>query len=262
MNVISPNDVEPTINPNSSPEATLRSVHRRVISPKRGGPKGIDVGYNVFKAGLENTTPYAYNRDEICYTSAGEMHSTSGGVTVIQRHGMFMWRPAGTSSEHQSVRADTITLCAFAPAREEDWSHRLLSSEFGIWDAVEENKPVPHYFHYSAITPSQWPGSSREGDVVHRRVISQAKDNSRYMELSHSTIEAGASVRMDVSGRDEVWWLESGGVIVATPDGELVLSTGEFLYRAAGESVDDLTVNTRAVLICFSAPAAGSAFSS
>src|SRR3546814_14881820 len=54
MHVIDPNNVEPTINQASAEHRDGRQVHRRILSPIKGGPASIDVGFNRTAEGLDN----------------------------------------------------------------------------------------------------------------------------------------------------------------------------------------------------------------
>jgi uncharacterized cupin superfamily protein len=254
MKIISPQNVAPTVNPNSPAHVDGRQVHRRILSATKGGPRNIDVGYNTFKAGVTSDRPYAYTKDEFCYIAAGELKVESSGVTRISLPGTFMWRPARVATHHVLVQKDSVSICAFGPAREDDWSHRLPLSEIGTWDADESKRRLPRYFHYTSIAPSPLPEAPDDARIVHRRVISQEKDGSVHMELSHTTFDAGVTVRPHTNQRDDVCWLESGLMKFITGSGEMTLEAGEFLHRPAGTAVQRIEVAEKSVLIRYSAP--------
>jgi quercetin dioxygenase-like cupin family protein len=253
MKIISLQDVAPTINPNSPAHVAGTQVHRRVLSATKDGPKSIDVGYNTFKAGVTSDRPYAYTKDEFCYIPAGELKAESSGVTQIVLPGTFMWRPARVATHQVLVQKDSVSICAFGPAREDDWSHRLPLSEIG-WDGDESKRRLPRYLHYTSIAPSPLPEAPDDARIVHRRVISEDKDGSVHMELSHTTFDAGVTLGPSTNRRDDVCWLESGEMRFTAGGEEMILEAGEFIYRPAGTAVERIEVVEKSVLIRYSAP--------
>src|SRR3546814_8497595 len=53
MHVIDPNNVEPTINQASAEHRDGSQVHRRILSPIKGGPASIGVGFNLTAEGID-----------------------------------------------------------------------------------------------------------------------------------------------------------------------------------------------------------------
>jgi mannose-6-phosphate isomerase-like protein (cupin superfamily)/uncharacterized cupin superfamily protein len=252
LKIIRPGDVPPTVNPAIPATSDGRRVHRRVLSPMTGGPKSIDIGYNSFKASPGGHNPYAYTKDEFCYTVSGEMHNTSSGVQAISQPGMFMWRPAGTATHIASIKSDTVTICAFGPARVDNFSHALPS--VGEWDGNEATRRAPRRRHYSEVEPVTLGAGPRDSRVIHRPIWSLVRDGSKFMEVSHTMVTGEVTWHQVTDERDVVWFLEKGEILLSCGGQKSALHANEFLYRAPGDVVDTMTAAPGSVVIAWSAP--------
>lgn len=255
MDIISPMDVAPKVNRDLPAHVDGRRVHRRVVSATDGGPRSIDVGYNMFAKGLEGTTPYAYTKDEFCYTVSGELHGVSGSVRSVSRAGTFTWRPAGAATHSSSMKADTVTICAFGPAREDDWSHRLPPDQVGRWDGQESDRPMPLRIHFSDVAPTPYPAAPQASKVLYREIFSNAKNGSTFMDVSHTTFGERLALGSSTADRDEVSWLEAGQIEFEVGGMTRSQKAGEFCLRRAGETVTSAVVAAGTIQILFSAPA-------
>ncbi len=242
MTVIDPLKVEPTINQASAEHRDGRQVHRRILSRSAGGPASIDVGYNRSKAGLDYAQPYAYDRDEFCYTAAGVARMESDGNIVDFAAGMFMWRPAGAVTQRFSVVADYNSICAFGPARVDTWSHMLPQARF----AAAGERPCVQFRSFAEVEPER---SGAFGDgVEHRRIFT-----TPMMQVTHTVIPRGAVAYVSSSGRDEIYFLEQGS-LSATVDGcSHRLPSGQFLIISAFQRCKGFAAETDCTLICWSA---------
>lgn len=251
MKIIRPDDVAPTINPAIPASMAGKRSHRRVLSPMTGGPKSLDVGYNNFPAGMGGANAYAYAKDEFCYTVSGEMHNTSSGIKAISQPGMFMWRPAGTATHSASIVADTVTICAFGPARTADFGHALPS--VGPWDGDEATRRIPRRRHYSEVEPVSLGAGPRDSCVLHRPIWSLARDGSKFMEVSHTMVTGEVTWNQVTDPRDVVWFLEKGEIRLTHGGRDETLRANEFLYRAPGDVVDVVTAAAGSVVISWAA---------
>jgi len=238
MRVIDPKQVEPTVNLNSREHRDGRQVHRRILSRLRGGPASIDVGFNRSAAGLDYATPYAYNRDEFCYTAAGSARMESGGETVDFTAGLFMWRPAGAATQRFTVTSAYNSICAFAPARTDPWGHLLPQSEAG------PTRPRPRFRDPAEIKPIGGTGAG----LTHRLVFETPR-----MQFSHIAIESGRRAPLSERGRDQVYFVESGTCLVSQGAETLRVEQGQFLVLNAAEDFDDLLAESGCILIRWSA---------
>lgn len=256
MKILTPEGIAPTIRPNSPGHAAGRLVHRRVLSALEGGPKSLDVDYNNYKAGEGGNKPYAYDKDEFCYTAQGVMESVNRGVAAVSRPGTFMWRRAGAVTDELAVKSDAVTICAFGPARLDEWSHRLSPEQIGPWDGRPETQIIPKRKHYSEVAPTPYPPAPDVPGIVYRSIFSEAQDGSRYMDVSHLTLAAGTTFGPVGGTRDEIWWLESGELTIVSETGDQVLKAGDFLFRPSGDVIRGVTVVSDATAISYAAPAA------
>lgn len=255
--VIDPNDVAPMPPADGKLVPDSPSVHRRVVSKQTGGSSHLDVGMNTFKTGVGTQKPYAYDKDELCYIAKGAIEAESDGVTVLFKPGNFMWRPAGAVTQRTNVTEDTLDICAFGPARVDNWSHKLADSEIGKWNGDEAKRPHVHVYHYRYIRPESLHGApgSNDAGAVHRQVVSSAKDGAVNIDASYDTYKAGFEFAPTVYESDEVCWLESGEIEMSVGHKKLPVRAGQFVYRPAGAKVDGAKVLKEAVSICFFGPA-------
>ncbi|WP_313803188.1 hypothetical protein [Sphingobium sp.] len=252
-----PEDVGPMTREDSSSLKNGMSVHRRVISKPKDGSVLMDVGYNSFKAGAGSDKPYAYSKDELCYVASGEIYAQSEGKEVFARAGDFMWRPAGAATHQTKVLKDAVTICAFAPARDDEWSHRLPQSEIGKWDGDPEKKPHVIFRNYKDVQPMTRPGSPdySDGRVVHRRIFTKQRDGAVYIDASHNFYKEGKETGPYSYTHDEVCWLESGEIEVTNDGVTHIVRTNEFMWRPAGAKTNHAKILKDSVSICFFAPA-------
>jgi hypothetical protein len=209
--------------------------HRRVVAKMRGGPANIDIDYNQYRAGLAHSEAYAYSLDEFGYIPSGELMQVSDGDRRTIAPGSFMWRPAGAATQQIQFLTDCVTICAFGPAREADWGYALASEKVGKWDPADGEKPHVHFFHYSQIEPTDLPGAPTDGRVIHRAVISLARNGSRFMDVSHTTLRKGTIVELQSSSHNVISWLETGRLQILAGVDTRELSPTDFLYYGPGE---------------------------
>ncbi len=250
MRKISLADVAPIEYGGIPEELAAAMKHRKVISRMEGGPLSIDIDYNEFKAGLRSDDPVAYTNDEVCYISAGLFAGHDRGQPITIGGGDFMWRPAGSVSDGGTTKADSITICAFGPARADDWGHRLSPTP---WSDGMKQGPIPARRHFSDVAPIPFPGASPADAIVHRVIFSREKDGSAHIDISHTAFVAGVMLEKLASARDEIWWVESGTIRLEGDGGLLELEPTDFFFRSAGEVIERLTVATDAVVISWSA---------
>jgi mannose-6-phosphate isomerase-like protein (cupin superfamily)/quercetin dioxygenase-like cupin family protein len=247
MRILDPGDVEPTINPASPEHVSGRQVHRRILSVLKGGPASIDVGYNTFKAGIEITEPYAYSRDEFCYMAAGEMELLNDGAPVIAAGGSFVYRPTRAATHRVRVPKDTISICAFSPARADSWSHRLSAEEVGRWDGDEQDRPTVQVVPVEAAEQSDHPWSKADGRIDYRQIVSTA-----HFTLAWAGLGAGRFARPSAD-RDEVWFVAAGRLSVDDAGASRPVSSGQFVIWGPGDEVADLQIIEDCRLAIFSA---------
>lgn len=253
VRVINPQDVEPLIREDFVFSRDGKAVHRRVVSKPKDGSVSIDAGYNTYKTGVGANEPYAYDKDELCYFASGEMELESDGVVVIARPGNFMWRPAGAPTHRTKVTQDTVTICAFGPARNDAWSHKLATADIDKWNKSERERPRVRYYDYRYTLPTSAPDGS--GQVVHRPVVSASKDGAVHIDANHTFYPAGASFGEYRHGRAEVCWFEAGSMELVSGGVEARVHAGQFLYRPAGASTESAKVLEDTIAICFFGPA-------
>lgn len=253
MQVIAPEDIAVTLRPGTPPDPQARG-HRRVLSLQTGGPPAMDVGYNTFAPRPDSTPPYAYTKDEFCYQAAGEMRSVSYDIKTVSGPGTFMWRPAGAPTHGLTIEGGTISICAFGPAREDDWSHRLPPEMIAPQDGDPAKHPPPRRVHFSTVEPTPYPHAPQAPGVLYREIFSQAKTGSRFMDVSHTTFTTAAALEAVTGPRHEVWWLEQGRIVIAAGADARVLRPHQFLYRQADEILDLVAVAAGSVIVAYAAP--------
>lgn len=253
MKLMRPQDVAPTIRPDSPAHVAGRMVHRRMMMPALGGPASLDISYNNYRAGEGGRRPYAYTHDEFCYTADGEMESDNRGQRAHTVPGTFMWRPAGAITDGLFIRKDTLTICAFAPGRKNDWSHRLRPDEIPEWDGRPETQFVPRRIHWSDVQPSSFPPAPEAPGIIYREIFSSKQEASALVDVSHVSLAVGASYRPLVGDKDQVWWLESGQLEFAAEGRIANLTPHDFLYCAPGLAIDRVRAVADSVLIGFAA---------
>jgi hypothetical protein len=254
VRVISPDSIEPTINPNRPPELKDKQSHRRILSPMSGGPRSLDCGYNRFRAGLGGAASYAYLKDEFCFTSEGLMESVSHGATAVSSPGMFMWRPAGAVTDSLQVREDTLTICAFAPGRVDAWSHVVPPDQLAPWDGQGPRPPIPIRKHFSQVDPTPCPWAPANRDIAHRVIFDRERDGSTHLDVSHTMIWSSVTVTDVSSEKDQLWWLERGAVAIRVAGRWEHAQRHDFVFRAAGEAVGEMKIAAGSVIIGYAAP--------
>lgn len=232
------------MNPASAEHRDGRQVHRRILSRLEGGPASIDVGFNRSAAGLDYATPYAYDRDEFCYTAAGSARMQSDGETVDFVAGQFMWRPAGAATQRFTVTSAYNSICAFGPARTDAWSHLLPPSRL---DTEDGGASRPRLQFRSAGDVEPLAGTAP--GVTHRVIFDAAA-----MEVSHIMLARGTRATLSQPGRDQVYFLEAGELVVSGDAGSLPVVGGQFLFVPAGGRLDPLSAEQDCVLVRWSAP--------
>lgn len=247
--------VEPMLREDSEDIMSGRAVHRRVITFKDS--KHIDVGYNEYAKGVGGHVPYAYTKDEICYFPSGEFYVVSDGDEVTTRQGHFMWRPARAATQTAIITKKAVSICAFAPAREQLWAHRLLPSEVGKWSGDPDKKPRVVFYHYQDFKPLKRPGSEAydKAQIIHRRIISKQHDNAVYMDASHDIMKAGLELGPLTYTVDQACWLESGEIELHSKGATYSMLPNQFMFRPAGVKTDTIKAIKDSVAICFFAPA-------
>ena len=255
--IYDPADTAPMLREDSEFLMSGMAVHRRVINKPKDGSHTIDIGYNTYKKGVGASQPYAYTKDEVCYFPSGKMYVLSDGDEVVTEPGYFMWRPAYAATQKTEVLVDSVTICAFAPARDDEWSHVLPKSETGKWDGDPKLKPKVMFYDFRDIEPTVRPGDERYGDgrITHRRVISKPKDGSVHIDASHNIYKAGLEGGPYAYTHDEICWLESGEIEMVSGGVTQTMRPGEFMYRPAGAATERIKVTKDSVSICFFAPA-------
>jgi mannose-6-phosphate isomerase-like protein (cupin superfamily) len=248
LKILDPIDVQPTINPASPEHVSGRQVHRRILSALTGGPSSIDVGYNAFKAGIEINEPYAYDRDEFCFIVAGEMESTNDGAPAIATGGAFVYRPTRAATEQVKVTRDTITICAFSPARIDGWSHRLSAEEVGVWHGDEANRPAVQIIPVGERASGDSPWADVEGGVDYREVV-----RTQDFTLAWAALEGHSRFVRPPVDRDEVWFVVTGNLEIARPDEARVAFANRFVIWAPGDQEHDVRITEPSILAIFSA---------
>ncbi|MBB6123694.1 hypothetical protein [Sphingobium subterraneum] len=251
MKIIRPEDVEPTINPNAAEHRDGTHVHRRILSHPHGGPATLDLGYNVSRVELDVQIPYAYNRDEFCYNVQGSVRAESDGAVVDARQGLFMWRPAGAATQRIATFGDYISICAFAPARTDAWSHRLPAEEVGKWDGDPDKKPRLTFRAWEDVEPEASGDDSPSVGADVRHIF----DTPR-MQVTRVTLSRDTRLPIGKRGREDIYWLESGTVSASAGTETLTWRPGEFLQVRPGDTVDAFEALDDACFLRWSAPAA------
>lgn len=250
MKIIRPDDIAPTINPAIPEHVDGRQVHRRILSHPDGGPSTIDVGFNQSSVEMNVTEPYAYDKHEYCYNVRGSVRVVNDDGMAEVGTGAFMWRPARAASYRISTMGNYSSICAFGPARTDGWSHRLPPEEVGKWDGDPADKPQPQFRSVADVAPTPFPGARVSGTVAYRQMFDTA-----HMEVSHIILEDGSTLAIVAQDREDIYWLETGMATIMAGDVGLTLNAGEFLHVGPGESIDELAVQGKSVLIRWSAPA-------
>jgi hypothetical protein len=227
--------------------------HRRVVSSMRGGPDDIDIDYNQYKAGLAHSNAFAYPFDEIGYITSGEVMLVSDGEKRAVAPGSFMWRPAQAATQQIRFLTNCISICAFAPARHDDWEYQLPSEDVGKWDSADGEKPRVQFFHYSQIEPVDHAGAPDNNGVIHRPVISLAGNGSRRMSVSHTTLRQGTVLPIGPVLGTVIHWLESGRIQVLATEEARELSPTNFLYYQPDDAPQYLIALEDSVYITWAA---------
>lgn len=242
MQVIDPDDIEPTVNLSSAEHRDGRQVHRRILSRLRGGPASIDIGFNRSATGLDYAVPYAYNRDEYCYTVAGCARMQSDGEAVDFAAGMFMWRPVGAATQRFTVTSPYNSICAFSPARTEAWGHLLPPAQIRD-SAGMPNRPRPQFRNPADVAQL----ATTEPGVTHRVMF-----DTPGMEFSHIALTSGVRARLSETHRDQVYYLEAGALFVSGETGSADVGEGQFLFVPSDENFDVLEAKSDSTLIRWS----------
>ncbi|NIJ37550.1 quercetin dioxygenase-like cupin family protein [Sphingopyxis panaciterrae] len=251
VRVIRPAEVEPTVRAGDADQASGRAVHRRVVSSVRDGSTGLDIGYNVYATGVGTDKPYAYNKDELCYFPSGEIDMESSGIRVIARQGYLMWRPASAATENIHATKDSVTVCAFAPARADQWSHRLPPEQVGQWKGSEGSRPHVRFFNLNNV-PGR-PCDDCSGGVTRRELLSAEKDGSQHASVTNFVFEKGSRRTARAAPGDEICWVESGTYLVETGSGRAAAASPDFIYRPKGAAPLLIEATSPGSLICFEA---------
>lgn len=258
-------DIKPMVQKGHKFLESGMSVHRRVINLPKDGSRFIDVGYNNYKAGVGATGAYAYDKAELCYVSTGEIYAKSYDEEILFKTGHFMYRPPFAITHATKVLTDSVTVCAFAPARLDNWSHKQNKEQIMAIEA-DPNHPVITAIHQVDIadTAPSRPGADKhaKGMAVHKRMITKAKDGSELIDASYNVYKAGLETTDPYAYTvDEVCWLESGKVEMINRGSEgkkEIVNAGDFMWRPAGAVTEYAMVLEDTVSICFFAPARGS----
>src|SRR5690606_32497764 len=141
-----------------------------------------DIDYNEYAGDLGGRLSYAYTKDEFCYQTSGRIVTESRGVVDDVQPGTFMWRPAGAATDAIEFVEDSVTSCAFGPAREDDWSHRLPPEQVEEWDGDEAKRHIPTYRHFSDVEQTPHPAAPDEERIRFRQVFSSERDGSQFMD--------------------------------------------------------------------------------
>lgn len=245
MRMIDPLDVEPTVNPAYAVHREGRQVHRRILSRDREGPDTIDVGYNR-STSMNHQVPYAYDRDEFCYTAEGSALMTSFGEVVEFKAGMFMWRPAGAATHSFVVESAYNSICAFNPARADRWSHMHSQEKIAEIDGDPQGRPALTFVKTEDCPPLDIPGLDR--GIVHRKIFSTAT-----MDVTHTTMPADSMASLGRAGRDEVYFVASGALVASDIERDVHLGSHKFLFSPAQETCGPLRAKTESVVVCWSA---------
>lgn len=248
VRVVMPADIAPTVRSEDPDQASGRAVHRRVITGPRDGFTGLDVGYNVYARGVGTDMPYAYTKDELCYFPSGEIDMESDGIRVIASQGYLMWRQAGAPTQHIRAIKDSVTICAFTPARADPSSHRLPPAEVGRWTGEEKLRPRVVFYNVNIARDA--PCAECTGDVKQRTVLSEAKDGSRYASVAYYLFQAGGR-RQGAAPGDEICWVESGEFAVGIGRDRATAKTPAFIARKGGLVSASIEAVSPGNLLCF-----------
>lgn len=257
VRTIDPATIEPLTRPDTDFREGGPAVHRRIVSQPRDGSVNLDIGYNVYQRGVGSAEPYAYDKDEYCYVSKGELQIESDGVTVLARAGDVMWRPAGAPTERTMVTEPIVGICAFGPARIDQNSHRIPSDRIGKWDGDLAAKPKVRWYDVAKIAPTVRPGEAdfESGRIMERRVLTRQRDGVKGADVTHVTLKAGVRyVPGDVSA-EQICWLEAGEIDILASGRTSRLAATHFLYRPAAAPLESLLARKDSTLICFIGPA-------
>lgn len=244
MRVIDPADVEPTVNPASEEHREGRQVHRRILSLMTGGPASIDLGYNRTAEGIDFAVPYAYDRDEFCYTAAGSTRMQNDGETWDFVAGQFMWRPVGAATQRFTVTSAYNSICAFGPARVDGWSH-ILPESYHKADDGAAARPRVQFLNALDVAPRANSGAG----VTYRQIF-----DTPVMEVAHISLDRGARADLSEAGRDQVYFLERGSFAAVTDQQDIAVRQGQFFIVAAADHFGALVAEQDCVLIRWSAP--------
>ncbi|QKR99893.1 cupin domain-containing protein [Sphingomonas sp. CL5.1] len=243
MYVVDPRDIDPTVNRSSADHRAGRQVHRRILTAMRGGPASLDLGYNHSAAGMDHARPYAYDRDEFCYTVAGNARMVNGGEAVDFGGGMFMWRPAGAVTERFTVTSAYNSICGFGPARVDAWSHLLTPEQIAAQQALPVC-PIPQFRNVDEVQPL-----AGTDDGVTLRVMF----DTPAMTMSHIVLDAGARACFQQAARDRVYFVESGSLRATSAAETCAVTAHQFLVVTDRSHSDVLDARERCTIICWSA---------
>lgn len=257
ITIVDPMTVDPLVKEGTNFRAGGPAQHRRIITRQKDGSTNLDVGYNIYAAGMGGSTPYAYNKEELCYISKGEIEIISDGISVIGKAGDLMWRPVGASSDGSKVLKDSVGVCAFSPARVDADSHRIPAAEVGKWTGDPALKPRVRWFHIASIAPTVQPGNPdyASGKIVERRVLTARKDHAAKADVTFTTYKAGVTLPAEVNKFDKLCWLESGAADVVTGQNRQKWAATFFLYRPAGAATQSIRFEQDSAVICYASPA-------
>jgi len=255
--ILDPMDTAPMPGSGSRDAQSGLSQHRRVVSKPKQGSVHLDVGYNIYKTGAGSDIPYAYDKDEICYFPSGNGRFRSDGVDVLTRPGILMWRPARAATQSGRALSDMVTICAFAPARDDDWSHKLPASEIGKWDGDPNRKPKVRWFHNDEATIVAHPSDPdhRSGRIVERMLLPAQADGVKGADVTLTQFKSGLALPARTSEREQICWLESGSLTVKASGQPRRLKPSDFLYSPAGSRIEGIEVLEDSSLLCFTEPA-------
>lgn len=253
IQVLDPMETEPLVHGGSPDALSGRSQHRRVVSKPNQHSVGLDVGYNIYRKGVGSDNPYAYDKDELCYFPSGTGRFVSDGDAVLTQPGHLMWRPARAATQSGHALTDMVTICAFTPAREDPWSHRLPAAEIGKWDGDPGAKPKVRWFRLEdakiILRPDE--PNYRSGRIVERLFLPAQKDGVKGADVTFISYKAGVQIGPRTNEREQICWLESGDLQMTTTRQTQNVKPGFFLYSPAGSHIKSIDVTEDSDLLCF-----------
>lgn len=230
--------------------------HHAVFTREKHHTRHMQLGYNYYSAGFRVDSAYAFKVDGLCYIASGELELSSDGVVVKATPRTIMWRPAGAMTEVVEAVQDSVSVCANSPPREEGSLAKPGEGEVGRWTGDVALQPRVRFYSVDYIRPeARLIVDGADVLVAERRIVSLRKDGSAKVDFTHFDLKLGARLRDGGDKGEQMCWLESGQLEVASAGKTAPMTVKSFLFRPEGAAIDEVRALKDSSLVCWSAPA-------